>query len=375
IPGDDLVLTVDRSLQYQVEQALLAGINKPTVMAKGASAVILDSSTGEVLAMANVDRDKAGNAKVTAANNAAVAAHEPGSVAKVFSISASVNEGIASPDTTINVPPYIIFGEGTPYQHIVRDAESHDTGPMTLRQILVQSSNIGTWLTAKQLGSQKLAAYLTAFGFGSTTALDFPGESAGLIKPWQNWQGTENATVTYGYGYSATALQLVSAVNTIANGGIYVAPKLVKAVVDSSGKMVSTPPSASHQVVTAATAQQMTSMMTDVVCSKKGTGYLAQIPGMTVAGKTGTAYKVQAGGGYQSADGQRAYFATFVGFFPATNPKVTILVSVDEPDPTSNDRFGGTASAPIFVDLAQAAIHELQISPAPGDHGCPAPTR
>ena len=371
VPGDDLQLTLDRSLQYQVEQALIDGINRPTVMAKGASAVVMDVTTGEVLAIANVVRGDDGVARVTWANNAAVSAHEPGSVAKVFSIAASLNEGVTTPDTSIVVPPYLIFDKGTKYQHIIYDAESHPTMAMTLHDILVESSNIGTWLTAKQMTPDTLAGYLHRFGFGEPTGLGFPGESDGLIRPGDEWLGTEKATATYGYGYSATSLQLAAAVNTIANGGTYVAPKLVKATVDSSGALVDTAPSATHQVVTPKTASEMNLMMRDVICSDKGTAHRGgKIPGMTASGKTGTAYKVQKGGGYVGADGELAYYASFVGFFPADAPKLTVLVSVDQPDPTSNDRFGGTASAPIFVDIAEAAIHELQISPSAGDTGC-----
>jgi cell division protein FtsI (penicillin-binding protein 3) len=370
VPGQDLVLTVDRSLQFQVEQIMLAAVDKPTVLAKGGTAVVIDTKTGEILATVNVARGADGKAVITAANNAAVEAHEPGSVAKVFSLSASLNEGVTTPATYIDVPGYLVFDKGTKYEHTIHDAESHVTGSMSLRDILVQSSNIGTWLTAQQLGSEKLDSYLTSFGFGKSTGLGFPDESAGLIKPWQKWQGTEKATVAYGYGYSATALQLAAAVNTIANGGVYVAPKLVMDTIDAKGVETSAPASATHTVVSPSAAADMTSMMRDVVCSSKGTGNLAKVPGMAVAGKTGTAYKIQKGGGYVGADGTKAYYASFVGFFPAAAPQVTILVSIDEPDPASNDRFGGTASAPVFVDIAQAAIHELQITPTPGDTGC-----
>lgn len=371
IPGDDLQLTLDRSLQYQVEQALINGVNRPTVMAKGASAVVMDVQTGEILAIANVARGDDGVARTTNANSAAVNAHEPGSVAKVFSIAASLNEGVTTPETSIVVPPYLIFDKGTKYQHTIFDADSHPPMAMTLHDIIVESSNIGTWLTAQQVPPEKLASYLHEFGFGEQTGLGFPGESAGLIRPGNEWLGTEKVTATYGYGYSATSLQLAAAVNTIANGGTYVAPKLVKATVDASGALVATAASATHRVVTAQTASEMNMMMRDVICSSKGTAHRGgKIPGMTAAGKTGTAYKVQKGGGYEDVNGARAYYASFVGFFPADAPKLTVLVQVDQPDPTSNDRFGGTASAPIFMDIAEAAIHELQITPPPGDTGC-----
>ncbi|MCU1501995.1 MAG: ftsI [Ilumatobacteraceae bacterium] len=371
IPGEDLELTIDRSLQYQVEQALLQGINQADVMAKGATAVVMDTQTGEVLAMVSVDRDASGTARVTSANNALVQSHEPGSVAKIFSVSGALNEGVATPDTTVNVPGFIVFDKGTKWQHQINDAESHAIGPMSLRRIIEVSSNIGTYTVTSQIGLDKITAYLHAFGFGESTPLGFPGESAGSVRAAADLQGTEKATITYGYGYSASSMQLAAAANTIANGGVYVAPKLVKATVDATGTLAPTPASATHTVVSPGAAASMTSMMVDVVCNKDGTAHgTADIPGMTVAGKTGTAYKVWPGGGYVGPNNERAYFASFVGFFPASAPKVTILVSVDEPDPTSNARFGGTGAAPIFATIGRAVISEEQITPPPGDTGC-----
>lgn len=374
IPGDDLQLTLDRSLQYQTEQALLAGINKPDVMAKGAKAVVLDTATGEVLAMASVERGADGVAKVTSANKAMVEANEPGSVAKLFSISATINEGLTTPDTTITVPPYLVFNKGTKWEQTVFDAEAHHTGPMSLSTILAESSNIGTYLTAKQLGVVKLTDYLHAFGFGESTGVAFPGESKGAVADPLKMQGTEKVTVTYGYRYTATTLQLAAAANTIANGGVYVAPKLVKATIGPDGTVVPSAPSATHTVLSPTTAADMTQMMLGVTCSAQGTAYSAfgndQMNGISVAGKTGTALKVQDNGTYRADDGSKTYFASFVGFYPAAAPKVTIVVSVDEPDPNSNARFGGTGAAPIFVDIAAATTHELQITPPAGDTGC-----
>ena len=374
VPGDDLQLTIDRSLQYQTEQALLAGINRPDVLAKGAKAVVLDTKTGEILAMANVDRGDDGVARVTSANKAMVEANEPGSVAKLFSISASINEGVTSPDTTISVPPYLTFNQGTKWEQRVFDAESHDTGPMSLSTILAESSNIGTYLTVHQIGVTKLTDYLHTYGFGAPTGVGFPGESTGAVSDPNKLQGTEKVTITYGYRYTATTVQLAAATNTIANGGVYVAPKLVKATIGADGKLVDTPPSATHVVTSPTTAADMTQMMLGVTCSKLGTAYGAfsanQMNGISVAGKTGTAFKVQKNGTYTADDGTKSYFASFVGFYPAAAPRVTIVVSVDEPDPTSNARFGGTGAAPIFVDIAQAATHEVQITPPAGDVGC-----
>ena len=367
IPGDDLQLTIDRSLQFQVEQALIARVSE--LAAKGGVVIIMDTVTGEIYAMANVERTPDGVVEVTSANLAAVQPFEPGSVAKVFSISAAVDSGAVDPNTTLEVPGKIVFDEGTQWEKTITDAEPHGTQPMTVRDILVHSSNIGTWKAAQKIGTERLGNYLGLFGFGSMTGLDFPDESAGQIKPSTEWQGTEKTTVTYGYGYSATAVQLAAAVNAIANHGTYVAPKLLLGRIDETGTMVPTPPSPTHAVVSAETAAQMTSMMTDVVCD--GTGSRAQLPDISVAGKTGTAYKVQKNNTYESDSGERAYRASFVGFLPAADPKITVLVSIDEPDPTTKDRFGGTAAAPLFTTVAEAAILELRLSPTPGDTGCP----
>ncbi len=367
IPGNDLILTLDRSLQFQVEQALVARVQE--LSAKGGAVVVMDTATGEIYAVANVSRGDDGVVAVTSANLAAVEPFEPGSVAKVFSLSAVVDTGVATPDTVIEVPGQIVYDRGTPWMHTINDAEPHDKQPMSLRDIIVHSSNIGTLLLTDEVGTERFGSYLESFGFGQKTALDFPDESVGIFKPASEWEGTEKQSHSYGYGYSVTALQLAAAVNTVANGGVYVAPKLVAATIGADGEVTDTAPSATHTVIQPSTAATMTDMMKDVVCD--GTGKDAQIADISVAGKTGTAYKVQVDKTY-GATGTRAYRASFVGYFPADAPKVTILVTIDEPDPTSNDRFGGKAAAPLFATIATAAIHELQITPNPGDTGCPA---
>ncbi len=393
IPGSDLVLTLDRGLQYQVEKALLQRVGALTAM--GGTAVVMGVNSGDIYASANVRRNSDGVAEVTSANLAATDAHEPGSVAKVFSLSAAVNEGLASPETTISVPGFLTY---TPFNKSdekwkfkIRDAEPHEEKPMSLRDIIVHSSNIGTVLITEPLGTLRFGKYLHEFGFGSTTGLGLPDESAGIMRPAAEWEATEKVTPRYGYGYAATSLQLAAAVNTIANGGVYVAPRLVLSTIDANGQTHKAPDSPSHEVVTPQTAATMTSMMKDVVCY--GTAKYAKVPGMSVAGKTGTALlkptkdpvqmAMQAGGtttaatptggastDYQANDGTKEYFSTFVGYFPADNPQVTILVSIDRPDPSNQDHLGGTAAGPLFSTLATIAMHELRVSPSPNDNGC-----
>jgi cell division protein FtsI (penicillin-binding protein 3) len=369
VPGQDLVLTVNRSLQFEVEQALVARLQK--VKGAGGSVVVMDSHTGEIYAAANALRDVKDPTKVsiTNANLAAVDAFEPGSVAKVFSLAATIDSGVANPDTEIDVPGALVFDQGTKWQSTISDAEVHGTEKMTMRRIMVHSSNIGTYLLSQRITSETLFNYFTAFGFGKKTSLDFPGETTGNVPDPSQWKGTEAVTVTYGYHYQASAFQFAAAVNVVANGGLYVAPRLLKSMIGANGAIQDADPSATHRVLKDTTAAQMVSMMKDVVC--QGTGQGAQLPGISVAGKTGTAYKVQKGKGYGSA-GDRQYRASFVGFFPADAPRVTILVTIDQPDPTSQDRFGGKAAAPLFATIANDAIHELKITPVPGDKGCPA---
>jgi cell division protein FtsI (penicillin-binding protein 3) len=237
-----------------------------------------------------------------------------------------------------------------------------------VRTILSESSNIGTMMVADSVGFTKIHDYLSAFGFGARTGLGYPGESKGILKSVRKTYGTERSTVSYGYGFAATPLQLVSAVNVIANNGKYVAPRLVAASIDRNGKRSEAGPSALHDVLSAETAATMTDMMRDVVCT--GTGERAKVKGMEIAGKTGTGYKLQANGTYNTDAGGRRYFASFVGFFPAAAPRVTMLVSIDEPNSGSIDRFGGTAAAPVFAQVVPTVMNELGIEPTGSGTGC-----
>ncbi len=364
VAGNDLVLTLDRSVQYSTEQVLLEKVSE--LGAKGATAIVVDTHTGEIYSMASVRRnDTTGAYEVTSGNYAAVDAYEPGSVAKVITVASALSQGLVTPDTSFVVPWRKQY-----YDDLLTDSHQHPDEPMTVRQILTESSNIGTIFIQQEMGREMHRDYMAAFGLGSKTALDFPGESPGILKQAKDLWGSERVTVAYGQGVSSTSLQLVAAINTIANGGTYVAPKLVKSTVGPDGTITDTAPSESHRVVSELAAAQTTEMMRNVVCN--GTATRAQVDGLSVAGKTGTAYKAADNGTYFDADGKRVYYASFVGFFPAEDPQVTVLVSVDEPPGDTTDRFGGTAAAPVFAELAPTLIHELGIVPTPGSSGCPA---
>ena len=367
IPGQDLVTTIDRNIQFQVDTIVTQQITR--LNARGGAAIVMDSTTGEIYAMSTIRKNADGTYSADSGNFAAVDAYEPGSVAKVFSISAALNEGTVKPNSVFKVPGKQIFNEGTQWAHSIADAFPHGLESMTVRKIIVDSSNLGTVQIAQTMPAETLRNYLEEYGFGAKTDIDYPGESKGLLKSFDQLRGTEKITTAYGYGYSASALQLIAGVNVVANNGVYVAPRLINSVIDLNGINKASAPSATHTVIKPEVAATMRSLMSDVVCF--GTANLAKVSGMMVGGKTGTGYKRQDNGTYIKDDGSRAYFASFVGFLPAENPRFTVLVSIDEPDPASRDRFGGTAAAPVFANIAQLLINELDIRPAATDMGCP----
>ena len=360
-PGDDLVLTLDRNLQYVTEQLLVAQVE--SAQARGGMVVVMEATTGDVLAMANARRNPdTGRVEPSSANLAAVDTYEPGSVAKIVTAAAALQEGVANSQSTWMIPARQKFSD-----HIFTDAEPHPTEPMTLARIIAKSSNIGTMTVSKLLGAEGQERYLRAFGFGSRSGLGFPGEAEGILEPAGDWQGTERYTVAYGQGVAVTAVQLAAAMNTIANGGTYVTPRLVQATIGRDGEDAPAPPGERREVLSPAVAQEMNQILREVVC--RGTGKNARIDGYTVAGKTGTAYKARDQGGYADASGRKKYYASFAGFVPAEQPRLTILVSIDEP-PGSGEHYGAQVAAPLFVDVAREALRRLQVPPTSSGDTC-----
>jgi cell division protein FtsI (penicillin-binding protein 3) len=362
VAGDDLVLTIDRSIQFVTEQILIEQVGD--INARGGLIVVMDTQTGEIYANASVRRNtETGEPMVTSGNFVAVDSYEPGSVAKVITVAGALNEGVVSPDSTFEVPWREQY-----YDDLLKDSHEHPTEVMTVADILVESSNIGTIKIQESMGRFVHHDYMRAFGLGTKTALDFPGESAGIFKSADELWGSERVTVAYGQGLSSTPLQMVAAVNAIANDGVYVSPSLVSATVGPDGTTTDMPPAATRRVVSSEAATQTAAMMQDVVCF--GTASRAAVEGLLIAGKTGTAFKAADNGTYYDENGDRVYYSSFVGFFPADDPQVTVLVALDEPPARSGDRFGGTAAAPVFADLTPTLIHELGIQPADGSVGC-----
>jgi cell division protein FtsI (penicillin-binding protein 3) len=362
VAGDDLVLTIDRSIQFATEQVLIDRVTE--INARGGFIVVMDTDTGEIYANASVRRDaETGAPEVTSGNFVAVDSYEPGSVAKVITVAGALDAGVVQPDTWFDVPGWKEY-----YDVVIRDAHAHGLESMTVSDILATSSNIGTIMIQDAVGRDAHYDYLRDFGFGSVTDLDFPGESAGLLKDQDDLWGSERVTVAYGQGLSSTPLQMIAAINTVANGGLYVAPSLVRETVGADGVSTEVPAANTRRVVSETAARQTTEMMERVVCS--GTAKRAIVDGLSIAGKTGTAFKAADNGTYFDSDGNRTYYASFAGFYPADDPQVTVLVALDEPPAGSQDRFGGTAAAPVFADLTPTIIHELGIQPPPGSTGC-----
>ncbi|HZT65791.1 MAG TPA: penicillin-binding protein 2 [Acidimicrobiales bacterium] len=350
VPGQSLQLTIDRSLQYEAEQALIKQVTASH--AKGGTAVVMDSKTGEILALANVVAPSDPTKPVGSAPTdlAATEVYEPGSVMKAVTLSAALQEGVVQPDTRFTVPDSTVF-----HGSVIHDAEGHPTEDWSVPDILSYSSNVGTLQISQRLGAERIFRYQKAFGLGAPTGLGVPGESAGLMLPPSKWSGTSIATIPIGQGIAVTPLQMLDVYNTIANGGVFVPPRLIKGWVGPDGSVQAAAGRPGHRVVSARTARQMTAMLEDVV--RDGTGQAAAIPGYDVAGKTGTSQKPATGrAGYEPG----AYMATFAGFVPAENPQITAMVVLDQPTPVF---YGGLVAAPVFSDIAQYALRIMRIPP------------
>jgi cell division protein FtsI (penicillin-binding protein 3) len=356
VRGDDLVLTIDRSLQYETERALAAEISK--AHAKGGMAIVMQTRTGDVLAMANLKVADDGTLQPAPNNMALTNVYEPGSVSKMITVGGAMEEGLVRADDRLTVPSTIKVAD-----HVFKEHDPHPTEEWSITDIVANSSNVGSILIGQKLGKNRMDHYMRAFGFGEKTALKFPGESAGLLLDPGKYSGTSMATMSIGQGVAVTAMQMLAAYNTVANGGVYVAPKLVRATIDGDGQRHETAPADTRRVISAKTARQMTSMLNEVV--RVGTGKLAAIDGYTVAGKTGTARKpLEHARGYKEG----AYVSSFAGFVPSEQPELSAIVMLDEPTPI----FGGLVAAPVFAEVMRYGLRQFRIPPpAPG---APAPS-
>jgi cell division protein FtsI (penicillin-binding protein 3) len=348
--GSTIELTIDENIQHFVERELHVGVLENRAL--GGTAIVMDPRTGEILALANeptFDPNEYRDATEFARRNRAVQdLYEPGSTFKVVTASAAIQERIMPLDTQIDVRGgRIAIGS-----RVVRD--THDYGILSFTDVIVKSSNVGAIRIGFRLGTDRLSDYVQKFGFGRPVSPDFPSESPGIVWDRAKWTDSALASVSMGYQVGVTPLQMVTAVSSVANGGNYIEPRVVRAVYHDGRRLV-VRPKVLRQTVSKDTAASMTGIMEQVVA--RGTATLAKIPGYTIAGKTGTANKL-VNGRYSNDT-----YASFVGFLPSNDPVVTILVVLDSPR-GNNGHFGGPVSAPIFKRIAEHTLRYFGIAPS-----------
>ncbi|WP_277033998.1 penicillin-binding protein 2 [Actinacidiphila oryziradicis] len=358
--GTDVELTLDQDIQWAAQDAITKQV-KASKADRG-YVIVQDSRTGQILAMANspgYDPNDLSTASASALGNAALQdAYEPGSVSKLMSMAAVLDTGAATATTSVTVPGTLPRAD-----RVFHDDVDHGTWYLTLNGVLAKSSNIGTILAAQQLGktqaqaNQVLYSYLRKFGIGQPSGLGFPGETSGILAMAKDWNASQQYTIPFGQGLSLNALQATSVYSTIANGGVRVEPSLIRGTTGPDGKFVPAAAPKKTRVVSEKTAKSLTQMLESVVGDEQGTGIKARIPGYLVAGKTGTANRVDPKTGTY-----RGYTASFLGYAPADNPRVTVSCVIQ--DPTSGSYFGGQICGPVFKSVMEFALKSLQVQPS-----------
>ncbi len=346
----NVVLTIDNRIQYLVETHLKEAVTLRG--AKGGIAIVMNPKTGEILALANEKGFDPNNIKGLSPSiwrNSAVAdVFDPGSTFKPFLVAAALEE------KTVRETDRIFCEDGS---YIVndrtfREANKKRYGYLSVKDILKYSSNIGSAKIAQKLGREKYHRYIENFGFGAKTGIELPGESSGILRSAQNWTKVDTVSIAFGQGISVTAIQLISAMSAIANNGILMKPYIVRGLTDKENNPVKMQaPEVVRQVISEGTAKSMSKILTGVVASDDGTGRNANIANVAVAGKTGTAQKFDFSSNTYSSEKVRT---SFMGFFPADDPQVAILVVLDEPQ---TDKWGGVAAAPVFKNISEQILN------------------
>ncbi|WP_143588535.1 peptidoglycan D,D-transpeptidase FtsI family protein, partial [Streptomyces albovinaceus] len=360
VPGSDIELTIDRDIQWAAQKAISDQVEKSK--ADRGYVIVQNTKTGELLAMANspgYDPNDLSEATSAQLGNAALQdVYEPGSTSKVMSIAAVLEEGAATPGTHVTVPNRLHRGD-----RLFKDDVDHPTWYLTLNGVLAKSSNIGTILATGQLGrtqaesNKVLYDYLRKFGLGKKTGLGYPGESPGLLAHPKDWSTSQQYTIPFGQGLSINAVQAASVYSTVANGGVRVAPTLVRGTKGSDDRFTPADAPEENRVVSEKTAKTLATMLESVVDDTEGTGTKAAIPGYRVAGKTGTANRVDPVRGVY-----KGYTASFAGFAPADNPQVTVYCAIQ--NPTKGSYFGGQICGPIYKQVMEFALKTLQTPPS-----------
>jgi cell division protein FtsI (penicillin-binding protein 3) len=351
--GSNVVLTLDKNIQYIAEKELAKAVTESR--ANTGMALVMEPQTGKVLAMANYPNFNPNSFQkypMQSLRNRVVAdSFEPGSTLKVFLVAAALEEKVISPNESI----YCENGSYSIGGRTIHDTHKH--GTLKISEILKYSSNIGAAKIGSRLGQQKLYSYLNNFGFGTRTGIELPGEAAGLLKDRKHWYGIDLATISFGQGISISAVQLATAISAVANGGFLMKPYIVDRVTDDNGNVLQQfSPQTRRSVISQHTAYALTRMM-EGVTDEGGTGIKASVEGYDVAGKTGTAQKVDPLTRAYSASKRTA---SFVGFVPAEHPRLTIVVVIDEPKTSS---YGGIVAAPAFSEIALQSLCYLRVMP------------
>jgi cell division protein FtsI (penicillin-binding protein 3) len=345
-PGRDVFLTLDHTLQANVESVLRMTVAKWHAL--DGTAIVIDPHTGDILAMAvapGFDANDFSRVPSSMQRNRAVTdTYEPGSTFKVVTYAAALTDRVVNPNSSFTLPPSIRVADRE-----IDEAEPRPTETMTVAEMLARSSNVGTVTLAELLGSKRLSSWITRFGFGRPTGIDFPGESPGIVLPRKRWSGSTIGNVPIGQGIAVTPIQMAALYGALANRGVWVQPHLVDHV---RGRHAKRP--ARRRVLSAPVSRELISMLQGVVA--EGTGEEAAVPGYLVAGKTGTAAKPDPSGGYSDT----RYVASFVGIVPASSPRFVVLVSINEPQ---GQIFGGVVAAPAFRDIARFALQYLDVPP------------
>ena len=351
--GTSIRLTIDRDVQWVAQNAISQAV--ASSRAKSGTVIVMDPKTGEILAQASAptfDPNVPSSITVDKLNNPSVQeVYEPGSTGKVITVAAAMEEGLITPETVFSIPYSMKVSDG-----VFRDHERHPTQRLTTTGLLAVSSNTGSIKIGQKLGKDNLYKYLTKFGIGQSTNSKLPGESAGILHPVKNWSGTSLPTISFGQGYSLTAMQATSVFATIANNGVRVKPSILAGVVNESGKYTPAAANESTRVLSEQTAINMRAMMENVV-SKNGTAPSAAINGYRVAGKTGTAER------YNTAcKCYSGYTASFIGFAPADQPKYVVSVTIQDP---KGMHWGGVLAGPVFKKVMGFVLQNQRISPTP----------
>jgi cell division protein FtsI (penicillin-binding protein 3) len=351
--GNTLVLTIDQVVQHIAERELARAIDG--ARAQGGTAIVMDPQTGALLALATAptfDPNRYGAAPAALWKNRAVAeVYEPGSTFKLILAAAALSSHAVGSAEIFSDPGTMRINGAT-----IHDAEPPEHSALTLAEIIKYSSNVGAAQVATRVGRQRFSGYIRQFGFGRITGIDLPGEVAGIIRPLRRWYGPSLQNIGFGQGISVTPIQLLVAVSALATHGLAAHPHFVEAVRDPSGHIVATPGNIPpHRVIEPEVAERVLAMMRDVV--EGGTGVKARLAGYPVAGKTGTAQRPGATGGYEPG----AYVSSFIGIVPVADPRLAVLVIVDRP---RGVYFGGDVAAPAFREIARQVLWYLRVPPA-----------